>query len=115
MSVINTVYPDLYETQFPESIDNFDRFIDPSLDMFADIQRYYTYINAGQISQALAVLETNPDLKRAIINAENMNKLRDAIIAMERYYLSDIQSYLTILLCIVETIVQRRSTQNTTW
>lgn len=103
MAVINNVYPDLYESTFPESVDNFDRYLDPSIDMLAAIQQYYSYMNTGNIAAANAVLELNPMLKRAVLNAENMNKLRDAIIALERYYFSDVQTYLQNIVVYKDT------------
>lgn len=89
----NTLYPDL-ENKFPVEIDDFDKFLDPSVSMMAAIQQYKNFYNQGNISAAVTVLEQNPDLKRCIMNADNMNKLRDAIISVQRYYLDDVQEYL---------------------
>lgn len=50
--------------------------------------------DSNRIEEATALLEDNPILKRIIINADNMNQLRDAVIALERFYYSDIQKYI---------------------
>lgn len=90
---MSTLYPDL-DNKFPVEIDDFEKFSDPSVSMLAAIQQYKQYYNAGNMASAVAVLEKNPDLRRCILNAENMNKLRDAIISIQRYYMDDVQEYL---------------------
>lgn len=89
----NKLYTDL-DNNFPIAIDNFDKFLDPSASLMTAIQLYKSYYAQGNIVAAVGVLEQNPDLKRCIINAENLNQLRDAIISLERYYMNDIHSYL---------------------
>lgn len=89
----NTVYSDL-ENKFPAEIDNFDRFQDPNLSQLAAIQQYKNYYAQNRPDLAAAVLNANPDLKRCIFNAENLNQIRDAIISMQRYYMDDVQQYL---------------------
>lgn len=88
-----TIYLDL-ENNFPESVDVFEKFQDPSISQLAVIQQYKKLYSEGKITEAVTLLEENPDLKHCIINAENLNKLRDAIISMQRYYLKDVQAYL---------------------
>lgn len=91
---MSTLYPD-YDNKFPsEGVDDFEKFIDPDIASIQAINLYYQYFDAGNISSANSVLENNPQLKRMIINAENLNKLRDAIMSIEQFYLDDIQQYL---------------------
>lgn len=95
--IISTLYPQ-YDNNFPsEGVDNFEKFIDPDINSLQAINLYYQYYNAGNISQALNVLSTNQQLKRMIINAENLNKLRDAVMSIEQFYLDDIQQYIVEL------------------
>jgi len=89
-------YPDL-ENNFPDSIDNFDKFLDPTISVLGAIDQYYTLFDAGDLAGATAVLEANPTLKQMIINADNLNKLRDGIVSLQRYYMNDIQQYLVEL------------------
>ena len=91
MSVTN---PDLTGTKFPDEIDNWDRWLDPTLQTIAAIQQYQSLYSQSKFEEANIVIESNPSLKRIIVNAESMNKLYDAIIAMERFYFSDFQAYL---------------------
>lgn len=91
MSVTNT---DLTGTKFPDEIDNWDRWLDPTLQTIAAIQKYQSLYSLQKFEEANEVIQNTPVLKRIIVNAESMNKLQDAIIAMERFYFSDFQAYL---------------------
>lgn len=90
---MSNTYQDL-ENNFPDSIDNFDKFRDPDIASIPLINQYYTYINQGDLINAFAILTANPSLKPMVINADNMNQLRDGLISVERYYLNDVQQYL---------------------
>lgn len=90
---MSKLYPDL-ENKFPEQIDDFEKFQDPNLSSMSLINEYYKYFDSGNIQAANDLLNDNPLLKRMIINAENLNRLRDAIISLQRYYLDDIENYL---------------------
>jgi len=90
---MSNLYPDL-ENKFPEQIDDFEKFQDPNLTSISLINEYYSYFDSGNLQAANELLENNPSLKRMIINAESLNKLRDAILSVQRYYLNDVESYL---------------------
>lgn len=91
---MSTTYIDLDNTNYPDSIDNYDLFLDPTAESLSLINQYYTYFDTGNLTSATALLEANPTLKQMIINADNMNKFRDSILAIERFYFSDVQQYL---------------------
>lgn len=86
-------YDDL-ENKFPVEIDDFEKFIDPDISAISLINQYYSFYNAGNIQSATQILNDNKQLKRMILNAESLNKIRDAIISIERLYMSDLQKYL---------------------
>ena len=92
---MSELYPDLDKTTFPEAIDQRYIMIDPSTasDLTA-INSYNSYIDAGNMSAALGVLTDNPRLQRMMFNADKWNRHEDMIIAMQRYYDSDVQDYL---------------------
>lgn len=90
---MSTTYPELLNN-FPDELDNFDRFQDPAIEDLTLINNYYTAFNAGDLAGAAAILTTNPTLQTKIINAENLNKIRDAIISMQKFYLDDISNIL---------------------
>ena len=90
---MSITYPDL-ENKFPDSIDNYDRFLDPTLEMLSVINQYYTKFDSGDLEGANALLTSNPILKQMVINANNLNQLRDMCISLERYYMNDVQQYI---------------------
>lgn len=83
---LSVLYPDL-ENNFPDSIDNFDKFLDPTLSTLTAINQYYALFDIGDLAGATAILDANPLLKQMIINADNLNKLRDGILSLQRYYI----------------------------
>lgn len=87
---MSITYPDL-ENKFPDEIDNFDRFLDPTLEFLDVINQYYALYDAGDIAGATAILNSNPMLKRMILNADNVNKLRDMCISTQRYFKDRVQ------------------------
>lgn len=91
---MSTTYTDLYETKFPDEIDNWDRFLDPTIQTISAITQYQQYYDQGNFELANSVLENNPTLKRIIVNASTINKMLDGIVAIERFYLNDVQTYL---------------------
>ena len=88
------VYGDLYYTNFPENIDSFEYFSDPSVNDVPIIKQYQSYFNSGNLTDAGKLLEDNPSLQNKIINANNLNKLVDSIKAIQRLYRDDLQTYL---------------------
>lgn len=86
-------YTDL-DSRFPAELDTIEDFIDPDLSSLSIISQYENAVASGNLSAAAQILSANPTLKRMIVNAENLNKIKDAIIAVQRYYLSDLQGYL---------------------
>lgn len=93
---MSTTYP-YYSNKFPNQIDNFDRFEDPSADYMPLVKLYYDNIEKGTeegLTAAQAILTNNPELKKMIVNADRLNLLRDSLLSIEEYYMSDVQQYL---------------------
>lgn len=82
---MSTTYTDLPNTQYPDAIDVFDNKTDATADMQPYITQYKNYFNAGNVAAARNLLETFPQLKNMIISANDLNKLQDAMMAMERF------------------------------
>ncbi len=91
---MSDLYTDLENTRFPSQVDNFDKMVDVSLSMLSAVNQYYSKYESGDMAGANEILEGNPALKQALFNAEKFNCLRDAIIGLQRYYMSDVQNYL---------------------
>lgn len=95
---MSLTYTDLPNTQFPEAIDDWYRYEDPNLQELEVINKYYEYMNSNDLNSAVAILESNPNLKTKIVNADNLNKLRDGLISLERFFFSDVEKYLMDLM-----------------
>lgn len=91
---MSLTYTDLTETQFPDKIDELKRMSDLSTADLPLVNQYYAYYNAGNIVAAAQLLATNPTLLDKLFNAAKFNVLHDALIALERFYMSDVQTYI---------------------
>lgn len=99
----NSYYPDLECTTFPDAVDSWERFCDPTISSQIAINSYYDCINRGDFEGAAKIIEQNPKLKQMIINADRMNQLRDAVISLERFFNTTVYKYITELTDYVGT------------
>lgn len=92
---MSQTYPDLPRTNFPDSIDIFDSYSDVSnstdISLINQIQNYMT---SGNFNAAQEILANNPNLYSKLLNADKMNKFRDILVALERYYQGDYSTYI---------------------
>lgn len=91
---MSKTYTDLTETQFPDQIDELSRMSDLSYSDIPVVSEYYRYYNAGNLTAAAELLANNPSLLGKLFNAAKFNILRDALIALQRYYKSDVQAFI---------------------
>lgn len=87
-------YIDLSETNFPNSVDFITRMSDVSAEDKPLVLQYYAYLNAGNDASAAALLDSNPSLQTKIFNAAKFNKVADGIVALQRYFIDELQTYL---------------------
>lgn len=87
-------YLDLTLTKFPGQLDDIISLLDATSTDAPLIKQFQTFILDGNFSQAQVVLNTIQNSNRKIISAEYFNTIRDAILALERFYKSDIKPYL---------------------
>lgn len=91
---MSTTYTDLPETAFPDAVDELSRMSDLVASDMTLVNQYYSYYNAGNLTAAAQLLADNPNLISKLFNAAKFNILRDALIALERFYFSDVQTYI---------------------
>ena len=91
---MSNTYPSYNYSSFPDSIDQFDRFTDLTLDTIEYARQYNTYMTKGDLSNAAKILSDHPELKPSLINAANLNRIIDAIKCIETFYAEDVQKYL---------------------
>lgn len=82
-------YIDTPLTNFPVKEDIFDRMSDITSVLLPLINDYNRYLSANNLVEANQLLASNPDLLNCFFNAEKYNRLRDAIIAMQRHQLEN--------------------------
>lgn len=91
-------YTDLPHTIFPQAADDeagHPLMQDISGNLFNAAKSYSAAISQGNAFGAQSVLEQNPDLINTMFTADKYNWMRDAIIATQRYYVSDVQDMIT--------------------
>lgn len=91
---MSTTYPDLSLTVFPDGgIDSFTTWLNVTAQDGPLIQQYITAMNAGNQAQANQILSQISSGSQKIIKATDLNKLTQAILAVERFYSVDIKPY----------------------
>lgn len=86
-------YNDLPLTLFPNNIDSFITWLNIAATDGPLIQQYQTALQAGNTTLANQILTQIPSGTQKIIKATDLNKLTQAILAIERFYKTDIEPY----------------------
>ena len=87
-------YIDLPLTNFPVSEDTPIRMSDVDAVLMPVVLQYNQYYAAGNLAACNTLLSNNPNLVKCLFNADKYNWLRDAVIAVQRYYLEDVQTFI---------------------
>ncbi len=90
---MSILYPDLSRTSFPESIDNFTKFLDILAADGPVVKLYQEAMQKGEEAKANEILQQIPAYRQKIVTAEDLNKFIDAAQAVERFYKTDIKPY----------------------
>ena len=92
---MSTLYSDLSLTNFPNSLDQFMTFLNIVATDGPLIAQYQAAMEAGNQTQANQILAQIPQGTQKIITAVTLNQLSQAMLAIERFYLTDIEPYIT--------------------
>lgn len=84
-------YVDLPLTKFPVAEDEIDRMMDINSTLIESVNQYNRYLSEGNYSSAIQMVADNPDLMKCFFNADKFNVIRDAIIALERYEMTQVE------------------------
>lgn len=84
-------YIDTPLTNFPVSEDVWNRMMDVTSSLMPLVTQYNEYFKQGNVTACNALVESNPTLKDCFFDAEKFNWMRDAIIAVQRYFLEDVE------------------------
>lgn len=91
---MSKTYEDLPLSNFPDSLDSFTQWLNIVASDGPLIQQYLTAMNAGNQVLANQILSQIPSGSRKIIKATDLNKISQAMLAVERFYLTDIKPYI---------------------
>lgn len=91
---MSTKYPDLSLTNFPNSLDQFTTFLNIVSSDGPLIGQYQSAMQNGDTTLANQILTQIPQATQKIITAVDLNTLSQAMLAIERFYLNDIEPYI---------------------
>lgn len=92
---MSALYPDLDFTNYPGSLDNLQ--LKSNITNATDaqlVEQIQSSIIAGDFANASAIIAANPQLNGKIFSANDYNQIRDAVLALERFYKNDIYNYI---------------------
>lgn len=87
-------YADLEYSKFPAEVDSWQNSEDVTAEYLSLANDYKTALLSGSYTNAQNILNANPRLKHMIFKAEDINKLKQAIMAVERLFTEDIDDLL---------------------
>lgn len=91
---MSTTYPDLPLTQFPGSVDQFKTFLDVTASDGTYIQQYMQALQQNDLQTAQTVMAQIPAASQKLVQAMDLNQLTQAMMAVERFYSTDIYPYI---------------------
>lgn len=87
-------YPDLNNTTFPNIIDEIIQMTGITTTDAPLVKQFQVYMQNADFANAQIILNQIQNASSKIISPEIMNKYRDCILALERFYKSDIEPYI---------------------
>ena len=91
--MVSILYPDLSNTTYPNTVDTFTQFLDILASDGDLVKQYQIAMQNGDTATANTVLQQIPAYRQKLLTAQDLNKFIDAIVAMERFYKTDIIPY----------------------
>lgn len=95
MTIISTLYQDLPLTVFPsEGIDTFVQYLNITVQDAPYVEQYVEAMNVGNQTLANQILQQIPSATQKIIQSADLNQMTQAILALERFYGTDVEGYI---------------------
>ena len=104
---MSTLYKDLNLTVFPEGVDTFTQWLDITASDGPLIRQYTEAMNNGNTVLANQILAQIPSGTQKIIKANDLNKLTQGMLAVERFYETDIKPYVEEKQTVWERLINR--------
>ena len=73
-------------TTFPQSIQTFPKMTDLTASDGELVKQYQAAMQAGNLTQAKAILKQIPNNQNKIITADYLNTINDTLVAVEQYF-----------------------------
>ena len=100
-------YPNLPLTDFPNAVDTYESFLDMTQADYTLVKQYQDALEKQDLSLAQQIFAQIPQATQKIISALRLNQLREAILALEKFYGTDIKPYIDIKQAEWESYVNR--------
>lgn len=110
---MSILYPDLPLVGFPNIPDSFVVMSNVTASDAPLIKQYFQAYQSGDIALAQQIYAQIPNADTKIVTATKINKPNEAIIALERFYQTDVQPYVTQKQQEWQNIINEFSYQNT--
>ena len=94
---MSELYPDLPLSNFPSSVDSFPTWLDVVASDGPLIQQYKNALESGNSVLANQILQQIPSATQKLITSVSLNTLSQCILAVERFYSTNIESYINTL------------------
>lgn len=104
---MSTTYPSLQFTTFPNSIQTFVTMLNMTVDDGVAITGYQKAMQAGNNTLARQYYSQITNANQKFINATKMNTLMDTCVALQKFYKTDIEPYVSSLQTTWESSVNR--------
>lgn len=91
---MSVLYSDLINTTFPDAIDNITTMMNIQPSDANMLNLYQSAIRAGNFSAATEYLNQIADGDRKVLTATKINQIQDAILAVERFYKTNVEPYI---------------------
>ena len=83
-----------YFTRYPVTVDSWQDNLDVSNEMLPYVNQYRNAMTSNNLNLAESILAQHPDLARMQINATDINEIKHAVMAIERWTIENLEEYL---------------------
>ena len=94
---------------FPTTLDTFLQFMDVTSSDATNLKGFQDAIQSGDFATATTYLQQIQNYQNKAISADRLNKLKDAIETVEKFYRDNIQAYITQKQSDWQTIIDQFS------
>lgn len=108
---MSTLYQDLSATTFPGSLQTFLTMLNMTATDGTAVAGYQAAMEAGNTALAQTYYSQIANANQKFINASTFNTLMDTCVALQRFYLTDVQPYITTKQAEWQAIVSEFSYQ----